>query len=509
MVVVLLALAVLVTAGLSLEAVRSARRARATAEGVLRDYAAIAAVQFARESQTLLDGHIQSGIAAARQRGNSHVADHTGARIRECDCSPPAETQTIFVISRTGMVYLDGEPLDAALVDTLARDIVPTRASSMRPATRLIDGNKLLVTAWGRRDGEPVTVGFVARAAILDRVFNGVVKNSDLLPGTLVDRAETREVMSIRVSDAQDRVVYRTDDGWSSFVGTANFGNHLSELRVAAAIRPEKASALLIDGLPSDRWVLIVGLLALAAGLMTAAALQLRREIRFARQRSDFVSGVSHELRTPLAQIRLFGETLMLGRVRSGDEARRAAEVIVQESRRLSQMVDNVLLFSRAGRGLVTVQREPAQVATVLGGAVDAFRPQAAAKQVTIELDVNPDVGTRLVDANALRQVLLNLLDNAVKYGPRGQVIRIRAAMEERLLRLDVEDSGPGVPEPDVNRVWEPFWRASGSAEGGTGLGLAIVRDLAAGHGGSARVERAASGGARFVVTFDAPLQPA
>jgi signal transduction histidine kinase len=311
------------------------------------------------------------------------------------------------------------------------------------------------------------------------------------------------------VTAAADRVVYQSDESWSAYAGQADFGPHMKELRVATAIKPERASALLIDGLPSERWALVIGLLILAAGLMAAAAVQLRREIRFARQRADFVSGVSHELRTPLAQIRLFGETLLLGRVRSGDEARRAAEVIVQESRRLSQMVDNVLLFSRVGRGMTAVHREPVHVATVLTRAVDAFRPQAASKHVTIELDISPDVATRLVDANALQQVLLNLLDNAVKYGPRGQVIRIHTAADASLLRLEVADGGPGVASGDVDRIWEPFWRASGSAEGGTGLGLAIVRELANGHGGSARVERPATGGAQFVVTFDAPAVPA
>ena len=476
-----------------------------TAEGVLRDYATIAAVQFARESQSLLDGHIQSGMAAARQRGDSHVADHAGSRIRDCDCNPPAETETIFVVSATGTVYSEGEPLDATLADALAKEVAPTRSSSMRPASRLLDGHRVLVTAWGRRGVEPVTVGFIARGALLERVFDSVVKKSDLLPGTLVDRAKTREVMTIRVTDAGDRVVYRTDEGWSAYTGAAAFGAHLNELRVAAAIKPEHASALLIDGLPSERWSLVLGLLVLAAGLMTAAAVQLRREIRFARQRADFVSGVSHELRTPLAQIRLFGETLLLGRVRSGDEARHAAEVIVQEARRLGQMVDNVLLFSRVGRGMTSVHREPVHVPAVLAEAVDAFRPQAASKQVSIELDVNPDLASRLVDANALRQVLLNLLDNAVKYGPRGQVIRIRAVADGLFLRLEVTDEGPGVDAADVDRIWEPFWRAAGSVEGGTGLGLAIVRELANGHGGTARLERPASGGAQFVVTFDAP----
>jgi signal transduction histidine kinase len=505
LVIVLLVLAVLVTAGLSLEAVRSARTARATAEGVLRDYATIAAVQFVRESQSQLDGLIQSGLSAARQRADTHAVDHAGQRVRDCDCTPPAATRTLFAISRAGLVVLDGDPLEPALVTELAAAVQPTRAAA-RPAVRLIEGDRLLVTAWGRRGTEPVTVGFVAGAGLLTRVFERVIKECDLLPPTLVEQIDARDVVMVRVMAGAGRVLYQTDETWSPYAGAAEFGALFSPLHAAAAIRPEHASALLIDGLPSERWSLIVGLLVLAAGLMAAAAVQLRREIRFARQRADFVSGVSHELRTPLAQIRLFGETLLLGRVRSSDEARRAAEVIVQESRRLSQMVDNVLLFSRAGRGVAAVQRERIDPAAAIEATVETARPQAASKQAVIRLDAAQAATPVFVDPNALRQVLLNLLDNAVKYGPRGQTIHVRSAVCEGMLRLDVEDEGPGIAPADAARIWEPFWRAPGSAEGGTGLGLAIVRELAARHGGSATVEGGTAGGARFVVTFDAPI---
>src|SRR5688500_7239095 len=189
LVMLLLGLAVLVTAGLSFEAVRSARSARATAEGVLRDYAAVAAVQFARESHSMLDGHIQSGLSAARQRGDSHVVDHAGQRVRDCDCTPPFATEAMFAVSRSGVEFLDGEPLDPALVAELSAGVSAPRPMG-RPVTKLLDDGRLLVTSWGIRDRKPVTVGFIAGPALLDRIFDRVLKESDLLPGTLVDRKE-------------------------------------------------------------------------------------------------------------------------------------------------------------------------------------------------------------------------------------------------------------------------------------------------------------------------------
>jgi signal transduction histidine kinase len=504
LVIVLLTLAGLVTGGLSLEAVRSARSARTTAEGVLRDYAAIAAVQFARESQARLDAQISAGLSAARHRIDGHIGETTRPGARECDCAPPPETRTMFAIGQDGVLFEQGEPLAPPLAAQLSVGVQPPGRIA-RPAMRLLDDGTVLVTSAAWRQGRPITIGLVAAPSLLENVFRRVLTECALLPGTLVDRALTSDVLTVRVADAGGRERYRSDDAWSMFAGEAPLAGPLAGLRVAAAIRTERASMLLIDGLPSERWLLVIGLLVLASGLVTAAAVQLRREIRFARQRADFVSGVSHELRTPLAQIRLFGETLLLGRVRSRDEERRAAEVIVQEARRLSQMVDNVLLFSRAGRGGMTVAREIVDAPAVVTQVIETFRPYAESRQAAVEW-VTPAAPLLVhADPNALRQVLLNLLDNAVKYGPRGQTIRVTLSHAGPTLRLTVEDDGPGVSAVDAERIWEPFWRGTGSAEGGTGLGLAIVRELAGRHGGAATVERGPNAGGRFVVTFEAP----
>src|SRR5207244_712328 len=121
-------------------------------------------------------------------------------------------------------------------------------------------------------------------------------------------------------------------------------------MQVAVALRPELASKLVIGGLPRSRLPLLLGALGLTAGLIVTALVQLRREYELARLRTDFVSGVSHELRTPLAQIRMFSETLLLGRVRSEEEGRRSLEIIDQEARRLTHLVENLLHFSRSER---------------------------------------------------------------------------------------------------------------------------------------------------------------
>jgi signal transduction histidine kinase len=269
-------------------------------------------------------------------------------------------------------------------------------------------------------------------------------------------------------------------------------------------LRPEAASRLVIGGLPASRLPVLIGLLALTAALALAALQQLRREHQLARVRADFVSSVSHELRTPLAQIRLFSETLLLNRVRSEAEGRRALEIIHQESQRLTHLVDNVLFFSRAERGLERVSAAPAPLATLTADLVDTFLPLARASRANIRVDVL-DTPDAVIDPAAFRQIVLNLLDNAIKYGPPGQTIVVSVERRGADGIVAVSDQGSGVPLEARARIWEPYTRlvtSTTSAIAGTGIGLAVVRRLVELHGGSAWVEDAPGGGARFIVSF-------
>jgi len=257
----------------------------------------------------------------------------------------------------------------------------------------------------------------------------------------------------------------------------------------------------------------VLGVLLLTAGLIVTALVQLRRESDLARLRTDFVSGVSHELRTPLAQIRMFGETLLLGRVRSDTERRRSLEIIDQEARRLTHLVENLLHFSRSERQAHHVTPEPTWMAPLVRSVVEAFTPLAAPRRARLRTDLAEGV-VAAVDAEAFRQMLLNLLDNAVKYGPEDQTVTVTLAAADAAgrVRVSVDDQGPGVPPAERERVWERFWRLErdrGSAVAGTGIGLAVVRELAALHGGRAWVEDPPAGrGARFALELPAAAAP-
>ena len=139
--IVLLGLAVLVTAGLSWEAFRNARSARATAEGVLRDYASFAAVQFARETQARLDPIAATGLSAVKHRAEGHTGDLVRPGARDCDCAPPAATQTMFVLSESGPLFVHGPPLDPSLLTSLVAEL-PTRLA-MAQRHRLTAGHRV------------------------------------------------------------------------------------------------------------------------------------------------------------------------------------------------------------------------------------------------------------------------------------------------------------------------------------------------------------------------------
>src|SRR5262249_9428671 len=155
------------------------------------------------------------------------------------------------------------------------------------------------------------------------------------------------------------------------------------------------------------------------------AALMVRKERALARMRADFVASVSHELRTPLTQIRMFAETLLLDRVRSDDERKRALAVIDQETRRLSNVVENGLQFSRGERGTLRIAPHPCDVAAAVRETIDLFAPIAAGRGVRVALEAAESIEAN-VDEGAARQIVLNLLDNAVKYGPEGQEVAVR-----------------------------------------------------------------------------------
>lgn len=246
--------------------------------------------------------------------------------------------------------------------------------------------------------------------------------------------------------------------------------------------------------------VILATLIATVVVVLVRSA-RAKRETTIAQLRADFVSAVSHELRTPLAQIRLFAELLRKNALQGPEEADRAIGIIEKEAGRLSILVDNILSYTSLRRRARFVTPLAADVAAEARQVIDSFAPLAAERGAQVVADLEENTRAR-IDTQALRQVLLNFLENAVKYGPRGQTVTVGARHAGPRVRLWVDDQGPGVPSPERTRVWDAFYRSDSAQRagvGGSGLGLSVVRDLVAQYGGAVAVEEAPAGGARFV----------
>jgi signal transduction histidine kinase len=244
-------------------------------------------------------------------------------------------------------------------------------------------------------------------------------------------------------------------------------------------------------------------LVAVIAGGSVLTWRLMRRESEMAELRSDFVANVSHDLKTPLSVIRMFGETLELGRV--PDEARRQEyyRVIMRESERLSRLIDNVLDFSRIEGGRQRYERIPAPVEPLVRDTVEAFAYPLEQQGFKVEVTVAPDLPDVPMDAGAVAQALANLVDNAIKYSGEERSIAVAAYRDGDRLALSVTDRGIGIPPAEHARIFEKFYRVGRSetqGRRGSGVGLALVRHIAEAHGGSVSVQSAPGQGSRFTL---------
>jgi signal transduction histidine kinase len=246
----------------------------------------------------------------------------------------------------------------------------------------------------------------------------------------------------------------------------------------------------------------------LLAGLFLVYA-NVRRELRLSRLKSDFVANVSHELKTPLALIRLYAETLELGRVPSEDKARRYYRVINKESQRLTQLINNILDFSRIEAGRKEYRFRPADVGAVVREVVEAYRFPIEQQGFDLEVRIAEDLPETVVDPEALSQALLNLINNAIKYSGEGKYLGLDVRRDDGRLVISVTDRGVGISRAEQKKIFEKFYRVEDTlihTTKGSGLGLALVQHIMDAHGGTVELESEPGKGSTFRLVL--PLAP-
>jgi two-component system phosphate regulon sensor histidine kinase PhoR len=220
--------------------------------------------------------------------------------------------------------------------------------------------------------------------------------------------------------------------------------------------------------------------------------------------RADFVANVSHELRTPLTAIQGYAETLLGDPPPEDNDAEHFLSIIHRHSQRLGRLIDDLLTLSDLESGRIRWERESLNAEALIGGVLEIFQERAEKNGITLSHSTEPDLPPIFGGADRLQQLLINLIDNAVKYTPPGGRIKIMTSLSrpsedaEPMVEIAVADTGCGIPEKDLPRLTERFYRVDKARSrelGGTGLGLAIVKHIVQAHGGLLKIESQVQGG--------------
>jgi signal transduction histidine kinase len=520
----------------ALEAYRAQRSHQETAQALLQDYSEFAAWSYERSSWDLLRESIDNHLAIAYSNTQFALGQATEQCLLlilapddprdPCACAPKLAGDYSFFtrlgepVSESRWVgRLPGSMHQTVVVESVQRHAREEYRDDWQFAVLHVDGlaaapiiaytlleSPTTLTEELAPQRDTVLFGFQVDPDLLAELYAQVLTDDVLLPPTLTRYRPNSEVISVQVLGPDGSLLYESAPGAEmAFAAPVQREARFGGGEIRASVLPDVAGELIIGGLPRDRTGVLALIFSLAGALAVLAIVQLRREDQLALLRQDFVASVSHELRTPLAQVRLFTETLRLGRTRNDNQRGWALENIDRETRRLANLVENILHFSRAERGVQQLDREPADLAVGVREAIASFEPLLPERKGRILGDI-PDGLIAEIHGDSIRQVVLNLLDNAVRYGREGQTIRVSGAVSDSVVRIDVDDEGPGVPPDERDRIFEPFQRGDrsvGTVVVGSGIGLAVVRQIVAAHDGRVWVEDAPGGGARF--SFELP----
>jgi two-component system phosphate regulon sensor histidine kinase PhoR len=369
---------------------------------------------------------------------------------------------------------------------------------------RTYSGRRYIVVAWH-------DIGRIVKDT-LPELFAETPLEVGAKPGASV--ASSR----LNVVDEQGRIIYGPPLRSGEFTVGVKFPTTLYNWHLQVSPASSEEIARSVQSRKTLELVLVtLSCVVIVAGVLTIL-LAVERERRLNALKTDFVANVSHELKTPLALVRMFGEMLQSGRVANDDKRKEYLDIIVNESERLSNLIENVLDFARVERGrsayeFAVVSGE--DVAAVVQRAVQVLRYRAEREHVKLELDVQGELPACRIDERAVQLALVNLVDNAIKYGGKheGAVVRITLSRETTrggdAVVIRVADDGPGIAMGERDRIFERFVRGSSSRDGrdgmpvrGSGIGLALVKHIAESHGGAARVESESKPGAKTGSTF-------
>ena len=258
-----------------------------------------------------------------------------------------------------------------------------------------------------------------------------------------------------------------------------------------------------------NNYIILAALSLVMAGGVFLAYRNISREMKLARLKSDFVANVSHELRTPLALIRLYAETLELGRLTAQEKYQEYFRIIREESERLTALINNILDFSRIEAGRKEYEFKETNLAELVRTTLESYRFQIEQNGFAFEENISGDIPPVNVDREAIARSLLNLVNNALKYSTDQKYIAVSLYRSNGSVKLEVQDRGIGIAAAEQDKIFEKFYRCGDPLvhnTKGSGLGLSLVRHIAQAHGGNVSVESVPEKGSKFTIAL--PIGP-
>jgi signal transduction histidine kinase len=296
--------------------------------------------------------------------------------------------------------------------------------------------------------------------------------------------------------------VYYSNATGDNIVYTTQLNPLFPEQQIEIRLKDEN---LIKDLIKRRSWIYGVASLMLLVAMFLGVVLILRdiaREKHLSRLRSDFISNVTHELKTPLTSIRMYAESLMMGRVKSVSVQKEYLSVVVNESERLKRMINNILEFSRMEKGKPEYHFVNSNLASILNASIQEMNYWFDKEHFEVVTELDETIYAE-VDPEKMKQAIGNLLSNAIKYSTDTKKIFIRLFKKSEFVCIDVEDQGMGIPEDKLSRIFEQFYRIEQKENIiGTGLGLTVVKEIIEAHKGKISVTSEIGKGSRFIVSI-------
>jgi signal transduction histidine kinase len=372
-----------------------------------------------------------------------------------------------------------------------------------------------------KREGETayetIIISTLAECGEESGALAGVVLDSDFLRKTLFPKVLNSIVEDKGDHDNPAAMMIRLKKDMHPLATSANWDGGVPE--VEKAFEPGGAFPGLVLGIKfrgttieqlSDHFLrssfLIIAGLSLFLGFgVWLTYRNVNREMALARLKSDFVANVSHELRTPLALIRLYAETLEMGRLTNPEKPREYYRIIREESERLSALINNILDFSRIEAGKKEYDFHETNLADLVRSTLEAYRYQIEQNGFEFQEHIADDVPPVRVDREAIARSVLNLVNNAVKYSSDHKFLGVNLYRTNGAVKIEVVDHGIGIPAGEQAKIFEKFYRAGDPLvhnTKGSGLGLSLVRHIVQAHGGEVSVESAPGKGSKFTIAL-------